>query len=89
MAGPEKHEDRTAGRSHQWLPAGLRWPQRCIRRISASRVKRRTFRESRMGIVNARAAGSSSVCGGRAAQGAVTTEIRQPLPVPSMTEHLG
>ena len=24
---PPKHEDRPSGRSHQWLPAGLRWPQ--------------------------------------------------------------
>jgi hypothetical protein len=36
--GPRKQEDRPAGRSHQWLPAGLRWPQRYFRRISASRV---------------------------------------------------
>jgi len=27
-AGPQEREDRPAGRSHQWLPAGLWWPRR-------------------------------------------------------------
>jgi hypothetical protein len=57
-----KQEDRPAGRSHQWLPAGLRWPQWFIRRISASRVQHCTSQESRMGMVYAGTAGSSSVC---------------------------
>ena len=42
------HEDRPAGRSHQWLPAGPRWPQRCVRRIAASRTERRSYQESRI-----------------------------------------
>ncbi len=44
---PGNHEDRPAGRSHQWLPAGLRWPQLYFRRIMASRVHR-SSQESRI-----------------------------------------
>jgi len=43
------------GRSPQWLPAGLRWPQWCVRRITASRAMRSTSQESRMGVVCSRA----------------------------------
>jgi hypothetical protein len=43
---PDKHEHRPTGRSHQWLPAGLRWPQWYVRRIAASRAQRCTCQES-------------------------------------------
>ena len=45
-----KREDRPTGRSHQWLPAGLRWPRWCVRRITASPASRCTPQESRMGV---------------------------------------
>ena len=46
--GPKKHDDRLAGRSHQWLPAGLRWPQWYARRITASRIELGSCQESRV-----------------------------------------
>ena len=54
---------QTAGRSHQWLPAGLRWPQWYARRITASRVQDCAYHESRMVTVHSRDASSASVWG--------------------------
>jgi len=45
---PGNAEERLAGRSHQWLPARLRWPQWYVRRVSASRTERRSYQESRI-----------------------------------------
>ena len=49
--GLQKHEDRPAGRSHQWLPAGPQWPQRFVRRITASRLEHRSCQESRIRLL--------------------------------------
>ena len=54
-------EDRPAGRSHQWLPVGLRWPQCYIRRITASRVERCSCQESRTVAVYTPSSDLSSV----------------------------
>ena len=41
---PKTREDRPAGRSHQWLPAGERWPRTSRRRICASRQRQCSVR---------------------------------------------
>ena len=65
---PESAVTGLAGRSHQRLPAGLRWPQWYARRISASRVELCSCQESRMGMAYSRSVTRSSVWGRRRCQ---------------------
>jgi hypothetical protein len=64
--GLHKHEDRPAGRSHQWLPAGLRWPQWDVRRISASRARCSSYTVFPQGTCQRRYSRMSSVAAGKA-----------------------